>query len=265
MALLVFGHVDADHRLLVVKEELGQRPRQLGLAHARGPHEDEAADRPVRVLDAGPRAAHGVGHDGNGLVLADHAHAETVFHVEQLLHLAFQHPAHRDAGPLGNDLRHVLLVHLFLQDLGLRLELGQLRRFRVELFLELEQLAVAQFGGPAQIALALRLFRVDLRLLDLFLDGPDLLDALLFRLPLRPQAAPLFRQIGDLLLDLRQPFARRGVLSPSSRPRARSRAAGSCAPPRRAPTGMLSISMRSRDAASSIRSMALSGRNRSAM
>ena len=32
--LHVLGHVDADHRLLVVEEELGERARQLGLADA---------------------------------------------------------------------------------------------------------------------------------------------------------------------------------------------------------------------------------------
>ena len=33
--LLVFGHVDADHRMLVVEQELGEGARKLGLAHAR--------------------------------------------------------------------------------------------------------------------------------------------------------------------------------------------------------------------------------------
>ena len=32
--LLVLGHVDPDHRLLVVEQELGERARQLGLADA---------------------------------------------------------------------------------------------------------------------------------------------------------------------------------------------------------------------------------------
>ena len=32
--LLVLRHVDADHRLLVVEQELGERARQLGLADA---------------------------------------------------------------------------------------------------------------------------------------------------------------------------------------------------------------------------------------
>ncbi len=39
--LLVFRHVDADHRPLVVEEELRQRPCQLGLADAGRSQEDE--------------------------------------------------------------------------------------------------------------------------------------------------------------------------------------------------------------------------------
>ena len=59
--LLVLGHVDADHRLLVVEQKLGERPRQLGLADAGRAEEQEAAERPVRVLQAGTGAPDGVG------------------------------------------------------------------------------------------------------------------------------------------------------------------------------------------------------------
>ena len=49
-----------DHRPLVVEQELGERARQLGLADAGRAEEDEAADRPVRILEPGARAAHRV-------------------------------------------------------------------------------------------------------------------------------------------------------------------------------------------------------------
>ena len=52
--LLVLGHVDAHHRMVVVEQELGQRPRQLGLADAGRPEEDEAAERPLRDPAARP-------------------------------------------------------------------------------------------------------------------------------------------------------------------------------------------------------------------
>ena len=58
--LLVLRHVDPDHRLLVVEQELGERARQLGLADAGRAEEHEAAERPVGILQAGARAADGV-------------------------------------------------------------------------------------------------------------------------------------------------------------------------------------------------------------
>jgi hypothetical protein len=47
--LHVLRHVDAQHRALVVEEELGERARELGLADAGGPQEQERPDRPVRI------------------------------------------------------------------------------------------------------------------------------------------------------------------------------------------------------------------------
>ena len=50
--LHVLGHVDADHRVLAVEHELGQRARQLGLADAGRAEEQERADRAVGVAEA---------------------------------------------------------------------------------------------------------------------------------------------------------------------------------------------------------------------
>ena len=85
--LLVLGHVDADHRVLVVEQELGERARQLGLADAGRAEEDEAAERTVRILQAGAGAADGVGDRRDRLVLADDALVQPLLHPEQLLDL----------------------------------------------------------------------------------------------------------------------------------------------------------------------------------
>ena len=58
--LHVLRHVDADHRPLVVEQEVGERARQLGLADAGGAEEQERADRPVGVGEPGARPADGV-------------------------------------------------------------------------------------------------------------------------------------------------------------------------------------------------------------
>ena len=65
--LAVLAHVDADHRALVVEQELRQRLCQLGLADAGRAEEHERAGGPVRVGDAGPGAAHRIGHRLHGL------------------------------------------------------------------------------------------------------------------------------------------------------------------------------------------------------
>ena len=94
--------------LLVVEQELGQRLGQLGLADAGGPEEQERADRPVRVLQAGAGAAHRVGDRAHRLVLADDARAQVLLHLQQLLALALQHLVDRDAGPARHDAGDVL-------------------------------------------------------------------------------------------------------------------------------------------------------------
>ncbi len=51
VALLVLGHVEPDHRPLVVEHELGERAGELGLADAGRAEEDERADRAIRILE----------------------------------------------------------------------------------------------------------------------------------------------------------------------------------------------------------------------
>ena len=62
VVLHVFAHVDANHRALVVEQELGQARERFGLADTRGTQKQERADRALVVTQARARAAHGVGH-----------------------------------------------------------------------------------------------------------------------------------------------------------------------------------------------------------
>ncbi len=57
--LHVVGHVDLHHVVLAAEHELRQLARQVGLARAGGPDEEEHADRAARVLETGARAADG--------------------------------------------------------------------------------------------------------------------------------------------------------------------------------------------------------------
>ena len=80
MLLHELAHVDADQVVFAVEQEARQRLAQLGLAHARGAEEQEGAGRAVRVGQARARAADRVGDRADGLVLADHALVQLVFH-----------------------------------------------------------------------------------------------------------------------------------------------------------------------------------------
>ena len=95
----VFAHVDAHHRIFVVKQKFRECASQLGLANAGRPHEDERADRPVRVLQAAARATHRIGHRGDGLTLSHHALSQSLLHLYELLPFAFEHPRDRNARP----------------------------------------------------------------------------------------------------------------------------------------------------------------------
>ena len=57
---LILRHVDANHRVLVVEQERGQRAGELGLADSGRTQEDEAAQRAIRVLQPSTSATNGV-------------------------------------------------------------------------------------------------------------------------------------------------------------------------------------------------------------
>ena len=81
--LHVLAHVDLHERLGIAEHELGQRLGEQRLADARRPGEHERAGRTLRILQTAAAAAHGPGDGLDGLVLADHALVQLVFHLHQ--------------------------------------------------------------------------------------------------------------------------------------------------------------------------------------
>ena len=82
MLLLVFAHIEPDHRLIVVEQKLGERAGEFGFADAGRAEEDERTDGPVGVVHPGAGADHGVGHGFHGFVLADDALVQFVTQVQ---------------------------------------------------------------------------------------------------------------------------------------------------------------------------------------
>ena len=146
--LHILGHVDADEVFLVVKQRLGQRFGQLGLADAGGPQEQKAADGPPRVGDTGARAQDGVRDFAHGFILADDAFVQHIGQAQQLFALALDQLFDRDAGPAGHDAGDLLVGHAVAQQALLLLLVGELF-FGFQLALQLRQLAVLQLAALA--------------------------------------------------------------------------------------------------------------------
>ena len=131
----------------------GQRLRQVGLPHARGPEEHEDADRALRVLQPRARSPHGLRDRADRLALADHALVEELLHLEQPRRLLGGDPRQRDARPHGDDVADVLVAHHQLVAGALRLHLLlELLELRLQ-----AHLALAQLGGVLVLLVADRL------------------------------------------------------------------------------------------------------------
>ena len=242
--LLILAHVDADHRVLVVEEELGERARQLGLADPGRSEKDERAERAIRVLQTGARAPNRVRDRDDRFVLADDALVQTRFHAQQLLDFAFHQAADGNARPLADDFGDVFFVDFFFQHPLCLLQRCEPMLLLLDLALELRHAAVLQLRRFRIVAETLRALDFELHLLELFLQLARALNGVLFLLPMRAQLVLLLLQIGELFLEL----PRRSCDGLSVSLRSASRSISSCMMRRctsSSSAGIESISIRS--------------------
>ena len=200
MPLLVFAHVDTGHHVLIIEQELRQCLGQFGLADAGRTHEQEGADRPLLVRQAGPVAPDRIRHRLDGRILADHPFVQGFFHPQQFLLLAFQHPLDRDAGPFGHDFCNIFRGNRFCDNRILNL--GLLGRQVVDPFAELGHPAVTQLCDLAVITGALGRLRLDLVILQLLAGLLQVVQDSFLLIPPLHQGIPLGAEIGELLLNL---------------------------------------------------------------
>src|SRR5882672_587017 len=206
--LLIFRHINADHRALVVEKEFGQRPRQLRFAYAGRAQEDERTYRAVRVFQPRTRTDDGFGHRRHGFVLADHAAVQFIFERQQALQFGFEQLCHGHARPAADDFGDVLFADLFFDQPRLALFFREQLFFGLQPPFKLGQFAVAQFGGAVEIVLALGLLDLDAGPFNLLAQRPQPLHALFLRLPLRSQRVGLRPQLGKLIFEFLQALAR---------------------------------------------------------
>ncbi|CAI09933.1 hypothetical protein ebB234 [Aromatoleum aromaticum EbN1] len=211
-----FAHVDADQVLFRIEQELGERLAELGLADAGRAQEQERAVRAVLVRKAGARAADRIRDEPHRLVLADDALVQPLFHLQQLLALALHHLADRNARRARHDFGDLLGADLGAQQL--ELALAAAGRFgRLQLRLELRELAVLQLGELVVLALPLHLGHLRAQRLDLFLDVLAALHARLLRAPDFVEVRVFALELVDLVADQHETLLRRLVGFPLHR------------------------------------------------
>ena len=180
MLFHVFGHVETQHRGVVIEQELGQRLAKLRLADAGRPEEQERAHRPRRIVKAGPRPAHRFRDGRDSLVLADDARVQAFFHLQELLALAFEHPRHGHAGPPRDDARDMLAADLLVQQAAFPPPVGI-----GDAPLQVRDDGEAQLAGALQFAAPLGGLQFQPGALQLFLQPFGAVDGVLLLPPLQ--------------------------------------------------------------------------------
>ena len=193
--LLILAHVDARHHALVVEEVVGQRLRQLGLAHARGAQEDERADGALGVLHAGTAATDGVGYGADGLVLPDDTPVQLVLEAQQLRALALHHAADGDARPAADDVGNIVGIDLLLHQRLAPLLVVQTGLRLADLLLNLLQASVAYLCHTPVVALALGTLGLGAQLFHELLLLLDVVQQLALALPLAADGLLLPAQV----------------------------------------------------------------------
>ena len=191
VTLLILAHIDSRHQILVIEQELRQRLRQPGLAHARRTEEDERTNRAATIAQSRARTAHSVRNHLDGLVLTHHAAVQLLLHIEQFLALACQHSRHGHSRPLRHHLGNILSINLLLDHRAICAGHFELLLQGVDLLLRLANLTVANLRHTTIVATALSLRRLDLQSLDRLLIRLDLLQQIALALPLGSQCIAL--------------------------------------------------------------------------
>ena len=198
--LHVLGHIDTHERALVVEQALGKRLGELGLAHASGAQEEEAADGLVRIGEARTAATHSRGDGGDGLVLTDDALMQLALQALQLVELALHHLGHGHAGPGTHDLGDLVGGHLLVEALAVLLLLCLERSLGIlNLLLQARNHGEAQLGRTAQVAVARCTLLFALGLVKLALKLLHVVDGVLLVEPAGLLHVELFLDLGDLL------------------------------------------------------------------
>ncbi len=162
----------------------------------------------MRVLQAGTRAAHRGRDRPHRFRLPDHALCQALFHAQQLVLLAFEHPVDGHAGPARDDLGDVIGGDRFLHHRAAAAFLLD----RLELLFEFGDAAISEFAGALVFAAALRVRKLDAQMIELGFHLLRFRQLVLLALPAAGDIGRLLFQIGQFLLQPLEPVLGAGVL-----------------------------------------------------
>ena len=112
---------------------------------------------------------------------------QTLFNLEELLHLPFQHLGNGDSGPLGNDLGNILFAHFLLEHPVVLLDASQFCVFPSSLFGSMEFFRSGPRSG-GQIAGTLCFLLAGLQVFQFLFGFANRRNDLFFLLPMGAKA-----------------------------------------------------------------------------
>ena len=230
-----------------------------GLPDTGGPEEDERADWPVGIGETSATAAHRVGDRADGVLLPDdHARASCSMR-SSFLHLALEHLVERDADHLEATAA-TSFADLLLEERAVALHLDEARLLLLERALQFVELAITELGGAtASRTIWLGAIRL-VGTLPIRSLMSRMADSAPFSCSQRVRSsATALLQVGELALEPVEAILRSLVRFLAQRLTLDLELANLALDDVQL-GGSESISMRNFDAASSIRSIALSGR-----
>ena len=203
--LHVFRHIYTNHIVFVVEQTLRKGFCKLGFAHAGGPQEQEAADRSVRVGNAGSGAQNSLRYLFNRFVLSYNSLVNYLRKVEQLFALALHELGNGNTRPFCHNGGDFLLGHGVVNKGVLPALLALLFSFG-KAFFKGGQVGIFELCSLFVLIMQLCLLNIRVHLLNFGFKALYLVHALLFGFPTGLHLVELVFVLGKLRAQLLKAF-----------------------------------------------------------
>ena len=200
MTLLIFAHVDSGHHVLIIEKKFSQCLGKLCLADSGGSHKQKRTNRAFLILESGARPSNSIRDSLNGIILPHNPLMQRIFHPEQLLPLALQHPLDRNTRPLCYNLCNIFRRNSLCNDRILDCRLTFQKTFY--LVLGFRHLAITNLSYLAVVTSSLCIIGLDLIIFNPLPCSLKFRKYLLFIIPSLPQLISLPGEILKFRLDL---------------------------------------------------------------